>query len=86
MVAYSHTFARPDKLRQIGVERMMGKTSHLCGIAIAFVVAFGEGYSQHARCLYGIFAVCFVEVAATEKQQGIGMFGLERVKLLHHGG
>ena len=65
---------------------MVGETSHLRGIAIAFVVALGEGNSQHARRLYGIFAVCFVEVAATEKQQGIGMFGLERVKLLHHGG
>ena len=86
MVAYSHAFARPDELRQIGIQRMMGKTGHLCGICIAFVVAFGEGNSQHARRLYGIFAVCFVEVAATEKQQGIGMFGLERVELLHHGG
>ena len=86
LVADGHASARPDELRQIGVEGVIGKSRHLVlSLRACSVVSVGERDAQDARGIYGIVAVGLVEIATAEQQQRVGMFLLQREKLLHHG-
>lgn len=61
---------------------MMRKTGkvHVCGGTIA---SLGEHNTQHLRSLHGILVECFVKIAHSEQKQGIGVFGLDAIVLLH---
>ena len=86
LVADGHAPPGPDELGQVGVEGMVGEPRHRRLAAVAAVVALGEGDAQDAGSHHGIVAVGLVEVAAAEEQQGVGMLGLHREELPHHGG
>ena len=66
LVADSHTFTRTDKLRQIGVEGVVGETCHLSACR-STVVALGERQTKNLRGFHGIVAVSLVEVATAEE-------------------
>ena len=86
LVADGHTPSRPDEFGQIGVECMVRKSCHLCGIFLlsSTSAAFSERYAENFRRRDSILAVSLVEVAAPEEHQRIRMLGLQVVELLHH--
>ena len=84
LVAYSHTLASPDEFRQVGVECMMRESSHLCPTSRTAIVTASQRDAEHFGSLDSIFAVSFVEVATTEKQQCLGMLGFHLEELPHH--
>ena len=47
LVTDGHTFAGTDELGQIGVQGVMGETSHLVALVVA-VVALGKGNAEDA--------------------------------------
>ena len=86
LVADGHPSASPHQSGKIGVQRMVGKSGHGRGRSRAAIVATGKGYAQYLAGRHRIVCIRFIEVAAPEKQQRIGVLCLEVVKLLHHGG
>ena len=85
LVADGHSLARPDELGQIGIEGVMGESGHL-GAYRSAIVSLGQRDAEYARCLNGVVAIGLVEVAAAKQHEGVGMLGLQREKLSHHGG
>ena len=65
---------------------MIREARHLDRLRAALVVAMGERNAEYLRRGNGIFSIGFVKIAATKQQNGIRVFGLEVVKLLHHRG
>ena len=63
---------------------MVRESGHRRVAGIAAIVALGERDAEDLRGYDGIVAIGLVEVTTAEEQQGVGMFGLEREKLLHH--
>ena len=62
----------------------MGKSGHLVALHTGTIVTFGERDAQYLSGCHRVVAVGFVEVAASEQHQGVGMLGLQVEKLLHH--
>ena len=85
LVADGHTQSCPHQSGQIGVEGVIGKAGHLCAEG-GTVVAPGKRDAEDARGIHRIFTIGLIEVTAAEEQQGIRIFGLEVVELLHHRG
>ena len=83
LVADGYAASCTDELRQIGVQRMMRKTSHLVALVIA-VVAVGQRDAQYLRGNNSVVAIRLVEVATTEQQQRLRVFRLEVEELFHH--
>ena len=89
LVAYRHTLACPNQLWQIGVERMMGKTSHRhCRILAGAnrTAALGQRDAQYLGSHHCVVAVGLIEVTTAEQQQSIGMLRLQFHELTHHRG
>ncbi len=88
LVADGHAFTCTNQFRQIGVEGMVRKTSHgnAAGRRACHARPLRERDSQNVGSDDGIVVVGLVEVAATEQQDGIRVFRLEVVELLHHRG
>ena len=84
LVAYSHTLASSDELRQIGIEGVMRESCHLRTTSRTAIVSAGQRDAEHFGSLYRIFAISFVEVATTEKQQCFGVLGFHLEELSHH--
>ena len=84
LVADGHAETRANEARQICVERVEGEARHFRCRPVALVVAARERNAQHTRSRHGIGGICFVKVAAAKQQNGIRVFGLEVIKLLHH--
>ena len=63
---------------------MMRESRHLDAARSSAVVSSGQGDTENMGSLHRIFAVSFVEVATTEKQQCLGMLGLHLEELSHH--
>ena len=84
LVAYGHTLAGTHQLGQVGVEGMMGKTSHLGGRRSA-VGAARERDAQYFRRRDGILQIGLVEVAHAVQQQRVGVLALHLQELLHQG-
>ena len=84
LVADGHAETCADEARQIRVERVEGKARHLRCRSAAFIAAARERDAQHSGSRHGVGSICFVKVAAAKQQNGIRVFGLEVIKLLHH--
>ena len=83
LVADGHTLASTNQLWQVGVEGVMGKTSHLVALVIA-IIPMSERNAQYPRSNNGILAIGLVEVATTKQQQRFRVLSLEVKKLFHH--
>ena len=70
---------------KVGVEGVMWKSRHLYLSYFSLVGAVCERDAKYACCNYGIVGIGFVEVAASEQQQSVGMLVLKLVELPHHG-
>ena len=86
LVADGHTVAGTYEFWQVSVERVVGKARHFGVLCVTLVAAVGKGDTQHRRSRYGVLHVGFVKVAATEKDNGIGVLRLQPAVLLHHRG
>ncbi len=83
LVADGYALARPHQLGQVGIQRMVRKTSQL--FVRPAVVALGERDAQNAAGFNGIFAEGFVEITHPEKQQRTWILGFHLVELLVEG-
>ena len=86
LVTDGHALARPDKLGQVRVQRVVGESRHLQALAALAVVALGQGDAQYLGSHHGIRGIRLIEIPATKQHHGIGMFRLQVEKLLYHGG
>ena len=84
LVAYGNSLSSPDEFRQVSIECMMRESRHLDAARSTAVVSSGQGDAENTGSLHRIFAVSFVEVATTEKQQSLGMLGFHLEELSHH--
>ena len=84
LVAYRYPPASPDELRQVCVECVMRESRHLCRRFRPRIVSLCQSYAENAAGVYGVVAVCLIEVAAAEEQQRVGVFSLQGEELLHH--
>src|SRR5574344_225202 len=84
LVADGDTFAGPYQFRQISIKSMVRESRHFGRTFITSVIAPCERNTQYLCRRNSIFAVCFIEIAATKQQQRVRMFRLQREKLLHH--
>ncbi len=85
LIAYGYLVTRPDQLREIGIQRMVGKTGQFhrgCGP----VCPARKNNTQSLGRLYGIFPEGFIKIPYPEKQQGIGIFCLYGKILVHQWG
>ena len=85
LFAYRHALAGAHEFGQISVEGMVGKSGELHALSHA-IGAAGECDSKYFRCLNGIFAECFVEVAHAKQQHCIGMLCFHLEVLFHQWG
>ena len=85
LIADSHPLASPHQLRQVSVERMVGKAGQL-DMLRGSVGTLGERDAEDLRRLDGIVGKGLVEVAHTKEQDSIGMLLLELQVLPHHRG
>ncbi len=79
-----NTLASPNEFRQVGVECMMRESCHLCPASRTTIVTASQRDAEHFGSLYRIFAISFVEVTTTEKQQCFGVLGFHLEELSHH--
>ena len=84
LVADGHALSGAYELGQVGIERMVGKSRHLDHFRLPAVGTFGKGDAQYLGGDDGILRIGFIEVAATEQQDSIGMLCLELEVLFHH--
>ena len=84
LVAYGNSLSCPDEFRQVSIECMMRESRHLDAARSTTIVSSGQGDAENTGSLHRIFAVSFVEVATTEKQQSLGMLGFHLEELSHH--
>lgn len=82
LLAHGHPFPCPDEFRQIGIQRMVGKTGQL-HIAGRSVRPAGKSNTQNTARTNGIFAERFVKVTHPEQQHCIAVYRLDGVVLLH---
>ena len=85
LIADSHPLARPHQLRQVSVERMVGKARQL-DMLRGSVGTLGERDAEDLGRLDSIVGKGLVEVAHTKEQDSIGMLLLELHVLPHHRG
>ena len=83
LVADCDPLAGTYEFGEIGVEGVVREACHLDGFALA-VAAPCECYPEDFGRGDGVRRIGLIEVAASEKQHCIGMFGLEVKILLHH--
>lgn len=84
LLADSHALAGPHQFREVGVDGMVGESRQL-DIRRGTVGAARERDAQNAAGLDRIVAESLVEVAYAEQQDGVGMYCLDGVILLHQG-
>ena len=86
LVANGNSLACSDEFGQIGVEGVMWEACHgdALGRGVFAVVASRQGDAKYFGGDDCVLGIGFVEVAAAEQQQCLGMFRLEVVELLHH--
>ena len=84
LLADGHTLARPHQLRQVGVDGMVGKSRQF-DVRRRSVGAARERDAQNAAGLDRVVAEGLVEIAHAEQQNGVGMYCLDGVILLHQG-
>ena len=82
LLAYGHPLSGTHKLRQIAVESVMRKSGQF-NILGRTIGSAREGYAQYFRCFDSIVGEGFIEIADTEKQNCVGMFGFHLDVLLH---
>ena len=84
LVADHHLETRVQQLGEVGLGRMDGKAGH--GDALRLGAAPGsEGDVQGRGGLFGVPEEGLIEVAHLEKEQGVGVPGLEVQVLPQHG-
>ena len=88
LVAYGNTLSGTYELWKVCIERVEGKTCHFGYLRrrVLTIGTLGEGNAQNFRCNQCIGTICFVKIATTEKQNGIGVLCLKLHKLAHHWG
>ena len=84
LLADGHALARPHQLRQVGVDGMVGKSRQF-DVRRRSVGAARERDAQNAAGLDRVVAEGLVEIAHAEQQNGVGMYCLDGVILLHQG-
>ena len=83
LITDGHTLAGTHQLRQVGVQGMMRKSRHL-GVAAGTIAAARQRDAQDLAGHHGILHIGLIEVAATEQQHRVRMFGLHVEELPHH--
>jgi hypothetical protein len=63
---------------------MMRKSRHFITFYACTIIALGERNTEDSCCGNSILALCLVKITTSEQQYRIGMFLLQREKLLHH--
>ena len=84
LLADRNPLARPNQLRKVGVDGMVGESGQF-DVGGGAVRTACERDAQDAARLDGVVAERLVEVPHAEKQNGVGMHRLDRVILLHQG-
>ena len=85
LVANGNSSSGTNQFRQISVERMVRKSSHLHRFTLS-VSPFSKCDTQYFRSCYGIFRICFIKVSTPKQHYSIGMFRLQLKILFHHWG
>ena len=85
LVADGHSVARSYEAWEVGIEGVVRKSCHFDSCHAAFVVAVGEGDTEHLCSGDSVFRVGLVEVAASEEHNRVGIFVLQVAELRHHG-
>ena len=85
LVADGHTLAGTHQLGQVGVEGVVRKTCQL-HISSRSIGAPCKHDAQNVGSFDSIAAERFVEIAHSEQQQGIRIFRLDGIVLLHQRG
>ena len=85
LVANSNSPSGANQFRQISVERMVRKSSHLHRFTLS-VSPFSKCDTQYFRSCYGIFRICFIKVSTPKQHYSIRVFRLQFKILFHHWG
>ena len=86
LVANGHPASGTNQFGQVSVERMVWKSGHFGRTRRTAIVTAGKGNTQNLGCGHRILAIGLIEVTTTKEHQRVGMFRLQREKLLHHRG
>src|SRR5688572_25321114 len=82
LITDSYPVAGFHQFMKVGVEGMVGKTSQLV-IGCTAIIPFGKSDTQYLGSNDGIRPESLVKIADAEKQDGIRVFSLDGLMLLH---
>ena len=85
LVTDGHALASTYQLRQIGIEGMMRKSSHLVTFVVT-IVTMSQRDTQDTGRRHSILTIGLIKVATTKQQHRIRVLCLQVKKLLHHRG